>query len=135
MAFVSLTRLRIRKRRFLVPFFFRTIPSLSQAKKAAGNISAVAVNDANRVFWTLSVWTDEQAMRAYMISGSHGKAMPKLMEWCDEAATAHWTQESTEPPAWRDGPALLKERGRRSKVRHPSSAHEAFDIAPPRPGL
>lgn len=135
MAFVSLTRLRIRKWWYLPSFFWHTIPSLNQAKKASGNISAVAVNDSNRVFWTMSVWTDEAAMRAYMISGAHGKAMPKLMEWCDEAATAHWTQDSNEPPSWKDAHVLIKERGRRSKVRHPSQAHEAFTIRPTRPGL
>ncbi|MBP8274608.1 MAG: DUF3291 domain-containing protein [Acidobacteria bacterium] len=132
MSFISLTRLRIRSWRFLPMFFYYAVRTLSQAKKAPGNVSAIVLNDANRVFWTMSVWTDEQAMRAYMISGAHGKVMPKLMEWCDEAATAHWTQESATAPSWLEAHQKLITLGRRSKVRHPSAAQEAFAIPTPR---
>lgn len=134
MSFVSVTRLRIRSWRFLPVFFYHAVQTLSQAKKAPGNVSAIVLNDANRAFWTMSVWTDEQAMRAYMISGPHGKVMPKLMEWCDEAATAHWTQDSPTAPSWTDAHARLIKDGRRSKVRHPSPAQEAFSIPNPRGG-
>ena len=132
MSFISLTRLRIRSWRFLPMFFYHAVQTLSQAKKAPGNVSAIVLNDANRVFWTMSVWTDEQAMRAYMISGAHGKVMPKLMEWCDEAATAHWTQESATAPSWPEAHQKLITLGRRSKVRHPSKAQEAFVVQEPR---
>lgn len=132
MAFVSVTRLRIRRIWFLPAFFVHTIPSFNQARRAPGNLSAQVLNDANRVYWTLSVWTDEEAMRAYMTAGAHMKAMPHLMEWCDEAATGHWTQESTEAPSWTEAHRRLVAEGRRSKVRHPSPAQEAFLIPAPR---
>jgi hypothetical protein len=58
--------------------------------------------------------------------------MPKLMHWCDEAATAHYTQDSATLPTWTEAHRRLLAEGRKSKVRHPSPAHEAFEIPPPR---
>jgi hypothetical protein len=31
-------------------------------------------------------------MRAFMLSGAHQRAMPKLFNWCDEASVVHWNQ-------------------------------------------
>jgi hypothetical protein len=47
-------------------------------------------------------------MKKFMISGSYGKAMRKLAEWCDEAAVAHWNQESSELPTWLEAYARLR---------------------------
>jgi heme-degrading monooxygenase HmoA len=132
MAFVSVTRLRIRQRRFLLPFFYRTIQAQLQARRAPGNLIVRLLNDTNRAYWTITVWQDQASMRAYMISGAHGKAMPRLMEWCDEAATAHWTQDDATPPTWVEAHQRLIREGRPSKVRHPSAAQDAFSVPPPR---
>jgi len=59
--------------------------------------------------------------------------MRKLLEWCDEAALVHWEQESDQEPAWEEAHRKLQAQGRRSKVNHPSPAHETFQIRPPRP--
>lgn len=132
MSFVSVTRLRLRHWRFVPVFFWHTIPAFRQARKAPGNLSADVLNDANRTYWTRSVWADEAAMRAYMTSGAHMKAMPHLMRWCDEAATAHWTQPDGAAPDWREAHRRLVAEGRRSKVLHPSADHQAYRIPPPR---
>jgi hypothetical protein len=39
-------------------------------------------------------------MRSFMLSGAHRNVMPRLAEWCDEAAVAHWIQGAVEPPSW-----------------------------------
>ena len=132
MAFVSVTRLRLRHWRFLPVFFWHTIPSFRQARQAKGNLSADVLNDRQWAFWTRSVWVDESAMRAYMTSGAHMKAMPYLMEWCDEAATTHWVQAEATPPDWQEAHRRLGAEGRRSKVRPPSPAQTAFEIPAPR---
>jgi hypothetical protein len=82
-------------------------------------------------FWTRTLWRDESTMRAFMLAGAHRRIMPRLLQWCDEAAVAHWVQDSPEPPSWQDAHRRLKEEGRASRVNHPSAAQLAFQIPPP----
>ena len=37
-------------------------------------------------------------MTDYRITPLHRRGMPKLLEWCDEAAIVHWNQEAAEAP-------------------------------------
>jgi heme-degrading monooxygenase HmoA len=131
MTFVSVTRLRIRSPRYLPAFLWHTLRSFIQARRAAGNIRATTKRAPDGAFWTLTAWESEAPMRAYRNSGAHRKAMPKLLEWCDEAAVAHWEQESRELPDWREGRRRLLERGRISKVKHPSPAQAAGQVVAP----
>jgi Domain of unknown function (DUF3291) len=131
---VSVTRLRVRKWRFLPAFLVGAIRSALQAKSAAGAIRVAALADARRAFWTCTVWDDEKSMRAFLNSGSHRRVMPRLLDWCDEAAVAHWEQESSEAPSWREALVRMRRVGRRSRVRFPSAAQDQFDIPEPRTG-
>ena len=131
MVFVSVTRLRIRSRWFLPAFFWYSLLSMIQAKRSPGNLKAIGLLEAKRTFWTLSAWNDAESMRAFMTSGSHRKAMPKLLNWCDEASVAHWEQESAELPAWPEAHRRMLELGRPSKVNPPSAAHLSREIPPP----
>lgn len=70
-------------------------------------------------------------MKTFMHSGVHGPVMKKLVNWCDEAALVHWTQEGAELPSWQEAHNRLQREGRRSKVNHPSPAHTAYEIRPP----
>jgi heme-degrading monooxygenase HmoA len=132
MVFVSITRLRVRAWRFMPAFFAYALRSASQAKKASGNLSVTLLNDAHRTFWTRSTWESEVAMRVFMVSGAHAKAMPSLMHWCDEAAVVHWTQDSAEPPSWEEAHHKMQDSGRPSKVSNPSQSHKDYRIVPPR---
>jgi hypothetical protein len=49
----------------------------------------------------------------------------ELLEWCDEAAVAHWNQESAELPDWKTAERRMAESGRLSKVNHPSIDQQA----------
>lgn len=132
MAFISVTRLRVRSLWYLPRFFWHTIRSRMQAAKAAGNLGVGLLNDANLTFWTKTAWTDQSAMRAFMLSGPHRKAMPALLDICNEASLVHWNQDSTTLPDWKEAYRRLVAEGRISKVRNPSPDHEAFRIPPPR---
>ena len=132
MPLVSVTRLRVRAWRFLPAFLVAAFRSARQARAAPGAIHVATLADAKRAFWTCTVWRDESSMRTFMNSGIHRKIMPRLPDWCDEAAVAHWTQASPDAPAWRDVHDPMLEIGRRSRVRFPSPAQQRFEIPSPR---
>jgi len=132
MAIVSITRLRVRSPRYLIPFLFYALRSTRQAKHAQGNIAISLLRDADRTFWTRTVWTSESAMKDYMLAGAHRQAMRKLLEWCDEASLVHWEEQDDRAPDWLEAYQKLQTHGRLSKVNHPSPAQESFRIRPPK---
>lgn len=135
MAYVSITRLRIRDDAFLAQFMGDSLEIHTQATTAEGNLGADLLVEAENTFWTKSTWTDRSAMRAFMTSAKHAESMPKLRQWCDEAHVAHWEQEGAELPPWDEAHRQLLAIGRCSAVDHPSPAHASMDLpAPVLPG-
>ena len=132
MIFVSITRLRVRSWRFMPGFAVYTFRSVRQARAAAGNLATRLLADRRNTFWTATAWASEAAMREFMLAGAHGKAMRKLLEWCDEAAVVHWNQEGAQLPTWQEAWTQLQREGRKSKVLYPAPAHLAQQFAPPR---
>ena len=129
--FVSVTRLRLRSLRFFPSFAWHMIWSTRQTRRAAGFLGGQLATEGARGYWTVTGWTDEAAMRAYRNTGAHMRAMPKLIAWCDEAAIAHWTQDSPVLPTLEEALDRMRREGRLSKVRHPSPEHAAGQLAPP----
>ncbi|MDQ6651538.1 MAG: DUF3291 domain-containing protein [Acidobacteriota bacterium] len=132
MAFVSLTRLRVRSYRYLLQFIWRALQTGRQAELSSGFLSGKLLRESKNTFWTLTVWDNEASMRTYRNAGAHRGVMPNLLEWCDEASVAHWNQETPELPNWQDAHQRMVKEGRRSKVNHPSLAHANDHIAAPR---
>lgn len=132
MAIVSITRLRVRSWLYLAPFLFYALRSSRQAKHSPGNLAVSLLRDIDLTFWSCTVWTAESTMKGFMLAGVHRNAMQKPLEWCDEAALVRWEQESDQQPTWDEAHRNLQAQGRRSKVSHPSRAHESFKIRPPR---
>jgi heme-degrading monooxygenase HmoA len=129
---VSVTRLRIRRFIYLLPFLWSTRRSQAQVVGAPGFLGGRLLVDAHRTFWTLTAWESEKAMKAYRGSGVHSAVMPKLAHWCDEAAVAHWESTDAAIPAWPQASEFLAHQGKPSRVLHPSPAHEALQFPPPR---
>jgi hypothetical protein len=113
-------------------FVWRTAQSVRQTERTAGFLAGKLLRDARNAFWTVAAWEEEAAMNAFRTSGAHRSAMPKLLEWCDEASVVHWTQETPELPAWLEAHRRMEEEGRLSKVNHPSSDQLAKHIPAPR---
>jgi heme-degrading monooxygenase HmoA len=132
MPLVSVTRLRIRSWRYMPGFAFYAVQTNVQARRAAGNRGMKLLNEPGRIFWTATVWESEAAVKQYMTSGAHGKAMRHLVDWCDEASVVRWEQESAAMPMWQEAYRRMMSEGRRSKVRYPSAAQERFEVPPPR---
>jgi hypothetical protein len=129
--FVSVTRLRLRKFWLLPLFFFHAIRSSWQAKRAPGNLHAAPERQRGLIFWTITVWESEAAMRAFRGSGAHKKAMPNLSLWCDEATYVSWLQPGDEPPTLAEAFPPLVADGIVSKLKFPSPDHAAKSFPPP----
>ena len=129
---VSITRLRVRSWRYLLPFVFYALRASRQAKSAPGDTAVSLLRETGNTYWTRTVWTTDSAMKTFMRTGPHGQVMRQLLEWCDEAALVHWEQETDQEPSWHEAHRRLQVDGRRSKVNHPSLAHENFQIRPPK---
>ncbi len=134
MVFVSLTRLRLRSLRFVPLFFLQTTASLRQVRRSQGFRTGALLADRSWTFWTLTAWDSQEAMRNYIISGAHKRAMPHLMHWCDEASVAHWEQEDATLPPWSEADQRMRSSGRASKVLHPSPQHASLAYREPRTG-
>ena len=132
MVWVSLTRLRVRSVRFLAGFGWYAWRSTQQAKRSAGFLAGALLPDREWTFWTMTVWGSQGAMRAFMTSGAHKRAMVKLLDWCDEASVTHWEQEDAGLVSWEEADRRMRGTGRPSKVRHPSAAHAGLAYREPR---
>jgi len=138
MPFISLTRLRIRSIRFMPAFLLHAIRSRNQVRRAPGFLTGALLPDKDWTFWTMTAWDSEESMRQFMISGSHKAAMPHLVQWCDEASVAHWTESETlDPipqtlPSWSEADQRMRFLGRPSKIKHPSPNHASLTYKAPR---
>jgi len=112
-------------------FMFGSFRSAQQAKAAEGNLAVALLRQPKNTYWTRTVWTSEAAMKAFMLVGAHRGVMRKLLNWCDEAALVHWTQDGAELPSWEEAHRRLLHEGRPSKVNYPSAAHTAHAIRAP----
>jgi heme-degrading monooxygenase HmoA len=132
MSTVSVTRLRVRSWRFLPQFLFHAARSARQVRKASGVQAATILREDWRTYWTRTIWTDEEAIRKFMISGNHRVAMPALRYICDEASIARWNQDGSTLPSWDEVHRRMQQEGRPSKVNNPTAAQKTFQIpAPP----
>ncbi|HWU73754.1 MAG TPA: antibiotic biosynthesis monooxygenase [Sphingomonas sp.] len=104
---VSVTRFRLKSIRFLPLFLLHANRAIDQVRSAEGFLGSALRRDPGRVFWTLSVWTSEGALHAYVTSGAHRGAMPRLNDWGIEVASARWQQEGATLPTWSVASARL----------------------------
>jgi hypothetical protein len=132
MPFISITRLRVRSIRFLPYFVLYTYRSLRQVKTSFGFQGGGLLADRSWTFWTMTAWDSQESMRGFMATGSHRAAMPRLLEWCDEASVVHWDQAQTALPSWTEADQRMRASGRVSKVRNPSPQHATLTYRTPR---
>lgn len=132
MPHVSVTRLRIRSPRFLPLFAIGTVRTARQAARARGFAGGAVLADPARTFRTITVWRERDDMRAYVAGGAHGRVMPRLLGWCDEASVVGWEQPDATVPGRATAEARMRAEGRPSRVRHPSDDHAGMMFRPAR---
>ena len=128
---VSVTRFHLRSVRFMPFFMLHANRTIAQIRKADGFLTGAIQRDADQAFWTMTVWRDELAMRAFGASGAHRSAMPHLAEWADEASVTHWMQSGGDLPDWVEAVRRLRDGGRSSSLRHPRSNQSEGGFADP----
>lgn len=133
--FVSVTRIALRSYLYLIPFAWDSLRSARDASRAHGFLGGRLMGDGRKVFWTVTAWSDEAAMRAFRNAGVHLKAMGKLPDWCAESSYAHWEQDARELPDAEESHRRLRDEGRLSRVRRPSPAQAAGRTAEPSCGV
>jgi len=129
-AIVSITRLRVRSWRQMPSFAWHTVRSQRQVKRDAGCIRGSVGNAGGLTFWTATVWSDEAAMKQFRGTGAHKRAMPRLLDICDEASVARWTQDTDRLPSPAEMVERMRAEGRISKVRRPSEPHRRGETVP-----
>ena len=107
-----------------------TLRSQRQLRRSDGFISGYVALGPKFTFWTVTLWRDREAMAAFRRTGAHLKAMPKLLDWCDEAAVATLSDDRETPPEPAEAARRLVADGRISKVRNPSPAHAHGELWP-----
>ena len=131
MPWVSITRLHLRRYRFLLPFAWRSHLAARQAERSKGFLAGAVFGDPlRRTFWTMTVWQDEAAMRTYRAAGDHRHVMTRLADWCDEAAIAHWQQRDATVPGPEEMLRRMQSTGRVSRVNHPTAGHAGGKTVP-----
>ena len=108
MPYVSVTGLTLKSRRHVFRFWWHAIGSMTQAKRAPGNRSAEA-RTIDGVHHTLSVWDDEQAMRAYLGTGAHLKAMRAFRQIATGKTISFVANVA---PSWDEAHQIWTSRGR-----------------------
>jgi Domain of unknown function (DUF3291) len=128
----SVTRLRVRSFLNLPAFLWMTFRARRQTIRAPGFLGGALLIDNVKTYWTLTTWEDEKTMKTFRGSGAHARVMPKLAEWCDEAAYAHWSMTDEAIPNWPEAYERLLSEGRLSRVSRPSPGHAAREFPKPR---
>lgn len=106
--YVSITGLQVRRLWHIPSFWSHAMKSMVQARSAPGNISANA-RTINGVHHTLSVWTDRQAMRAYLTAGPHLEAMRLFPSIATGKVVGYLAKRA---PDWSEVHAIWLEQGR-----------------------
>ena len=128
MAFMTVNRVRVRTI-LIIPMFAVAICMIyRQARRAPGCLDLKIYRTRGLAVWTVTAWVDEASMLDFRDTGPHGRARPKKPIWFDEAAIAHWHQETADLPNTTEAATRLRELGRLSNVRFPSSAHAMGEI-------
>jgi hypothetical protein len=116
--------------RFLPGFLLHTLRSQRQLRRSEGFLGGYTALGPRFTFWTVTAWRDREAMLAFRRTGAHLKAMPKLLDWCDEASVATLADVAATHLDVDDAAVRLQQDGRISKVRNPSLAQSRGELWP-----
>ncbi len=112
-------------------FFAAAVSVVEQAQRAAGNLAADVLADANNTYWTRSAWQGDEEIGRFVRSDPHRSTMGRIGEWCDEATFVKWSQPERALPEWDDAYDRLVAEGNVSDL--PAASPENAGRTFPRP--
>ena len=131
MPVIVVTRLRLKDPALLDEFFTDAVAAIGQAQKAAGNLGADALADANNAWWSVTAWQERRLMQAYVDTEPHLGISTRLDHFCDEATFVDWEQASSDLPDWQTSWRHLTADGKTAELTYPSAANQTRDFPPP----
>lgn len=101
-ALVMASRLEVRSLRNVPGFFLASIKVWRQALKSKGALGVSLRADlTRRTFWTVSAWTDKQAVYGYAAAEPHKSTMRRLRGVMKESTFVFWQAPAhTLPVDW-----------------------------------
>jgi quinol monooxygenase YgiN len=86
------------------PFVFHTVQVVKQLESAEGLLGySLLARPLSKRFWTLSVWKDEDALRAFVQHPPHVRVMTALAPHMDKTKFAQWMVKGSQLPLrWDD---------------------------------
>jgi hypothetical protein len=106
--YISITGLRLKGPLAAPRFWWHALRSMAQARSAPGNIS-VDARAIDGVQHTLTVWTDEASMRAYLVVGAHRQAMKAFHRIATGKTIGYYAASI---PSWPEARIIWDTRGR-----------------------
>lgn len=128
MPIIAVTRARLKSVRFLLPFMRCSLQCWWKARNAEGNLGSRVRKTRGLRFWTMTMWDNEDSLKAYRDIKLSGQVRSSARQWLEENSIAHWEQEGSRMPSWKDAACLLKEHGHLSEVDHPSESQKSGQI-------
>lgn len=132
MAYLSMTRLKLKSPRYLIPFWFHTQRVVKQIKESEGFLQVKLLVTHNLSMWTMTLWASEEALDNFYLIGAHLLVMKKLSEFSSEAMAGHQEIESNELPSWEYVRNELCRIGYLGKLKEPSTDHKNRIISIPK---
>jgi heme-degrading monooxygenase HmoA len=81
-------------------FFANAMRIWRQARRSPGLLGvSLRAHPVSGVFWTLSAWTDEAALREFARTDPHRTIMKKARPWTRSATFRFWTVPAGQLPA------------------------------------
>ncbi len=113
---VMASRLPLRHHRHIPGFLRWTLRIRGQLSEAPGIVGySLDAQVLRKTFWTLSAWTGQDAMEAFVRADPHRTAMAAIRPHMGQPTFVFWTVPASDlPPAWGDARRRIEDRLRSS---------------------
>jgi hypothetical protein len=117
---LSITRLRTNSLWNAIQVFFWSAKMLFKLRTDQNYLAGKTGFSPPYVFWTMSLWTDLESMKKFVVGPDHLQAMKVLPKICSEAVTQHRDWDQNFLPPFKDVRPWLEQSGKFIPVKQPT---------------